>query len=46
MNCCKMSHRVAQQLTLKAFNEYRIIQDRSYESDFDREVKKLKKKKP
>ena len=27
------------------FEKYRVIQDREYESDFDREIKKLKKKK-
>ncbi|MFO7823971.1 MAG: virulence RhuM family protein [Cyclobacterium sp.] len=42
----KVSHKVAQNLANKAFDQYRIIQDRNYESDFDKEVKKLKKKKP
>lgn len=28
----------------KEFEKYRVIQDREYESDFDREIKKLKKK--
>ena len=42
----KVSHKIAQDLAVKAFDKYRVIQDRNYESDFDREVKKLKKKKP
>ena len=25
------------------FDKYRVIQDKNYESDFDREIKKLKK---
>src|SRR5690606_6983586 len=41
----KVSHAIAQELATKAFEQYRVIQDRNYESDFDREVKKLKKKK-
>jgi hypothetical protein len=40
----KVSHKIAQDLAIKVFDEYRVIQDRNYESDFDREVKKLKKK--
>lgn len=42
----KVSHKVAQNLANKTFDQYRIIQDRNYESDFDKQVKKLKKKKP
>ncbi len=41
----KVSHAIAQELATKAFEQYRVIQDRNYESDFDREVNKLKKKK-
>jgi len=37
----KVSHKVAQNLANKAFDQYRIIQDRNYESDFDKEVKKI-----
>lgn len=37
-----VSHKIAQDLAVKAFDKYRVIQDRNYESDFDREVKKLK----
>lgn len=42
----KVSHKVAQNLATKAFDRYRIVQDRNYESDFDKEVKKLKKRRP
>jgi hypothetical protein len=38
-----ISHTIAQALAVKAFDEYRVIQDRTYESDFDRELKGLKK---
>lgn len=41
----KVSHAIAQELATKAFEQYRVIQDRNYESDFDREVKRLKGKK-
>lgn len=40
----KVSHAIAQELATKAFEQYRVIQDRNYESDFDREVKRLRKK--
>src|SRR5690606_6281352 len=33
----KVSHAIAQELATKAFEQYRVIQDRNYESDFDRE---------
>lgn len=41
----KVSHEVAKKLAEKAFDDYRVIQDHNYESDFDKEVKNLKKKK-
>lgn len=41
----KVSHKVALQLANKEFEQYRIIQDQNYESDFDKEVKRIKKKK-
>lgn len=41
-----VSHEVALKLAAKAFDEYRVIQDRHYESDFDREVKKINRKQP
>jgi hypothetical protein len=44
----KVSHEVAKHLAEKEFEKYRVIQDRNFESDFDKEVKKItppKKKK-
>ena len=38
----KLSHEVAKKLAEKEFEKYRVIQDRAFESDFDKEVKKLK----
>ncbi|MHB8579161.1 MAG: virulence RhuM family protein [Ignavibacteriaceae bacterium] len=43
-----VSHEVAEVLALKEYEKFRIVQDKNYISDFDREVKKLlesKKKK-
>ena len=40
-NSGKISHEVAQELALKEYEKYRLIQDKNYVSDFDREVKKL-----
>jgi len=37
----KVSHKVAVSLAEKEFEKYNAIEDRSYESDFDREVKKM-----
>jgi hypothetical protein len=42
-NSGKVSHEVALTLAEKEFEKYRIIQDKVYESDFDKEIKKLKK---
>lgn len=39
----RISQKVAQELALKAFEQFRVIQDKNYESDFDKEIKKLKK---
>ena len=47
-NAGKISHEVAEALALEEYEKYRIIQDKNYVSDFDREVKKIlesKKKK-
>ncbi|MCJ7740613.1 cell filamentation protein Fic, partial [Candidatus Microgenomates bacterium] len=47
-NAGKVSHEVAETLALEEYEKYRVIQDKNYVSDFDREVKKLldsKKKK-
>lgn len=48
-NAGKISHEVAEALALQEYEKYRVVQDKNYVSDFDREVKKLlesKKKKP
>jgi len=39
----KVSHEVALALAEKEFDKYRIIQDKLVESDFDKEIKKMKK---
>lgn len=39
----KVSQEVAEALALGEYEKYRVIQDRNYISDFDREVKKLMK---
>ncbi len=47
-NAGKISHEVAEALALQEYEKYRVIQDKNYVSDFDRQVKKLlesKKKK-
>ncbi len=41
----KVSHDVASALAEKEFDKYRVIQDKSFESDFDKEVKKITEKK-
>jgi hypothetical protein len=40
----KVSHEVAKALAEKAYEQYRIQQDENYESDFDKEIKRLKDK--
>lgn len=40
-NAGKISHEVAAELALIEYEKYRVIQDKNYISDFDREVKKL-----
>ncbi len=37
----KISHEIAQHLAEKEFEKFRLIQDADYESDFDKEVKKI-----
>ncbi|OGZ78396.1 MAG: hypothetical protein A2528_03320 [Candidatus Staskawiczbacteria bacterium RIFOXYD2_FULL_37_9] len=47
-NAGKISYEVAEALALKEYEKYRIVQDKNYISDFDREIKKVldtKKKK-
>jgi hypothetical protein len=43
-NAGKVSHEIAEELALKEYEKFRVIQDKNYVSDFDREVKKLLKK--
>lgn len=38
----KVSHEVAMKLAEEQYQKFRVIQDRNFESDFDREVKKIK----
>lgn len=38
----KVSHEVAMRLAEEQFEKFRVEQDRSFESDFDRELKKWK----
>ena len=40
----KVSHEVAVKLAEKEYEKFRIIQDQNFESDFDREIKKIKPK--
>lgn len=40
----KVSAKVAKALADKEYEKFRPIQDENFESDFDREIKKLKKK--
>jgi len=40
-NSGKISHEVAEALALEEYEKFRVKQDKSYVSDFDREVKKL-----
>jgi hypothetical protein len=40
-NTGKVSHEVAEALALEIYNKYRIIQDKEYVSDFDREIKRI-----
>src|SRR3989339_2006081 len=40
-NSGKISHEVAEALALKEYKNYRVVQDKDYISDFDREVSKL-----
>jgi len=47
INAGKISHEVAEALALEEYEKYRVIQDKNYISDFDREIKKyLKKNRP
>jgi hypothetical protein len=39
-----ISSDIAKKLAETQFEQYRVVQDREYESDFDEEVKKIEKK--
>ena len=39
-NAGKVKHEIAKAFALSEFEKYRIIQDRKFESDFDRHIKK------
>ncbi len=41
MNAGKISHEVAEELALEEYEKYRVMQDKKYVPDFDREIKKL-----
>lgn len=41
----KISHDVAIKLAEKEYEKFRVIQDQNFESDFDREIKKINSKK-
>lgn len=42
----KMSHDVVKKLSEKEYEKFRILQDRTFESDFDREIKKIRDTNP
>lgn len=44
-NAGRISHEVALALAAKEYDKYRVVQDREYVSDFDKEVKRLMEKK-
>ncbi len=41
VNAGQVSYEVAEALALKEYDKYRVVQDKNYISDFDREVKKI-----
>lgn len=41
----KVKHGVAKKLAEKEFEKFRVIQDRNFESDFEKEIKKIADKK-
>ena len=44
-NAGSISHEVAQALASKEYEKYRVIQDKKYVSDFDKEIKRIMGKK-
>lgn len=43
-NAGKVSHKVAAELAEKEYEKFRVIQDKTFESDFDKEVKRSEEK--
>jgi len=43
-NAGTVSHEVAKELAEHEYEKFRVIQDKSFESDFDRQVKRLQRK--
>jgi len=44
-NAGRVSHEIAKALAEQEYEKFRVKQDRSFESDFDKEVKKLQRRK-
>lgn len=44
-NAGKVSNAVAKQLAEEEYEKFRVVQDREFESDFDREVKRVMRRK-
>jgi len=44
-NAGRVSHEIAKTLAEQEYEKFRVKQDRTFESDFDREVKKLQRRK-
>ena len=42
-NAGKVSHEVAKMLAEEEYSKFRVIQDQAYESDFEKEIEKLKR---
>lgn len=45
-NAGKVSHEVAKALAEEKYSKFRVIQDRNFESDFEKEAKRLRKAGP
>ena len=44
-NAGKVSHDVAKKLAEKEYSKFRVLQDKSFESNFEKEIRKIKGKK-
>ena len=44
-NAGKVSHEVAKKLAEQEYSKFRVIQDKNFESDFEKETRRLKGKK-